>query len=129
MRTGNQTKVDRISFQGLSHIHFPVLEMKRFICLLPLFIHAVHGSALETVKYGADVSFPIHHADLQDGPLGDRNAIYQDFMKGCREFYGAKGDRCDSSEEDRLEMSLRQSQSMVVSRKPVQGIRERRDKV
>lgn len=35
-------------------------------------------------------------------------------MQGCREKWGAKGaKRCDANEEDRLEMSRRQPQSMV----------------
>jgi prolyl 4-hydroxylase len=66
-------------------------------------------------EYGADVSFPIHHLGLKDGPLGDRKAIYEDYMDGCRKFYGSKGDRCDVSEQERVQMSLRQAQSMVVS--------------
>lgn len=73
------------------------------------------GHAVDAAEYGADVSFPIHHLGLKDGPLGDRNAIYEDYMAGCRKFYGNKGDRCDMSEQERVEMSLRQAQSMVVS--------------
>ena len=73
------------------------------------------GHAVDVAEYGADVSFPIHHEGLKDGPLGDRKAIYEDFMSGCRKFYGDKGDRCDVGEKERVEMSLRQAQSMVVS--------------
>ena len=97
-------------------IHCRQIEMKVRIALCPLFLLSALGSAVETANYGADVSFPIHHAVLHDGPLGNRKAIYQEFMNGCREFYGVKGNRCDISEDDRLEMSLRQCQSMVVSR-------------
>jgi prolyl 4-hydroxylase len=70
----------------------------------------------ETAEYGADVSFPVHHhGELKDGPLGDRREMYENFMQGCRDFYGDKGDRCDLGERDRVEMSLRQAQSVVVS--------------
>jgi prolyl 4-hydroxylase len=34
-------------------------------------------------------------------------------MQGCRDKYGAKGHRCDQTEQDRIDMSLRQPQSMV----------------
>jgi prolyl 4-hydroxylase len=34
-------------------------------------------------------------------------------MDGCRKQYGTKGNRCDSVEEERLLMSVRQPQSMV----------------
>ena len=80
-----------------------------------LFLLLALGHAVDAAEYGADVSFPIHHLGLKDGPLGDRNAIYEDYMAGCRKFYGNKGDRCDMSEQERVEMSLRQAQSMVVS--------------
>jgi hypothetical protein len=68
-------------------------------------------------NYGVDCSFPIHSTDLQCGDLlGDRKAVYEEFMQGCREKWGEKGaKRCDSSDMDRLEMSRRQPQSMVVS--------------
>jgi prolyl 4-hydroxylase len=69
----------------------------------------------QDATYGVDCSFPIHNNELRCGNLlGDRQKIYNEFMQGCREFYGKKGKRCDSTEENRLEMSLRQPQSMVV---------------
>jgi len=34
-------------------------------------------------------------------------------MQGCRDHYGDKGYLCDSNEKDRIEMTLRQPQSMV----------------
>ena len=34
-------------------------------------------------------------------------------MQGCRDFYGERGSRCDQTESDRIEMTLRQPQSMV----------------
>ena len=81
-----------------------------------MFLLVGSGSAIQAAEYGADVSFPIHHLDFQDGPLGDRKAAYEEFMNGCREFYGKRGHLCDQTEVDRVEMSLRQAQSMVVSR-------------
>jgi hypothetical protein len=66
-------------------------------------------------SYGADVSFPIHYDSLKQGPLGNRIEFYEHYMNGCRKFYKEKSERCDSYEKDRLEMSLRQPQSMVVS--------------
>ena len=65
--------------------------------------------------YGVDCSFPIHSKELKCGDLlgTDRMKVYEEFMQGCRDFYGKKGNRCDSTEEDRIEMSLRQPQSMV----------------
>jgi prolyl 4-hydroxylase len=64
--------------------------------------------------YGVDCSWPITSTNFRCGDrLGDRKKVYEDFMNGCREHYGKKGDRCDTVEQDRLEMSLRQPQSMV----------------
>jgi len=70
--------------------------------------------AQESAEYGADVSFPIHHLTIQEGPLGNRNKIYDDFMEGCRKHNGKKAKICDIGELDRLAMSRRQPQSMVV---------------
>lgn len=46
-------------------------------------------------------------------PLGDRQAFYDDFLNGCIEAFGSKGQRCRSSEDGRVAMSLRQPQSMT----------------
>jgi hypothetical protein len=93
------------------------------------------------VEYGVDVSFPMQHAKVSDNyawlphnmdpvhtdvpskykdkvvqPLGDRQAIYDEFIGGCKETWGSKGARrCDSNEADRIAMTLRQPQSMQVS--------------
>jgi hypothetical protein len=70
----------------------------------------------QDATYGVDCSFPIHSKEFRCGNLlGDRKKVYDEYMEGCREFYGSKGKRCSPNEEDRLEMSLRQPQSMVVS--------------
>lgn len=72
----------------------------------------------EQADYGVDCSFPIHSKDLSCGNLlGDRKKVYDDFMEGCRKFYGKKGYLCDITENDRIEMSKRQPMSMVVSGK------------
>ena len=89
------------------------------------------------VEYGVDVSFPIHHEistnyawlphnvdpsiptpeeykDMPVNPLGNRKAAYDEFIEGCVAKFGARGNRCRETERDRLEMSLRQPQSMQV---------------
>ena len=66
----------------------------------------------EEEKFGVDRSFPMHYHAWN--PLTEeRKVIYENFMQGCRDFYGARGDRCDQTESDRIEMTLRQPQSMV----------------
>ena len=62
-----------------------------------------------------DASFPIQHGliEPEKNPLGDRAALYDEFITGCREYYGKKAHACDETERDRLAMSLRQPQSMV----------------
>jgi len=68
----------------------------------------------QEAAYGVDCSFPIHNKEFRCGDLlGDRKQVYDDFMAGCREAYGKKGVRCDSTENDRIEMSLRQPAGMV----------------
>jgi hypothetical protein len=64
--------------------------------------------------YGLDCSFPIHNLESSCGDLlGDRKTFYEDYVQGCREFYGKKGSRCDVTEAERLKMSKRQPKSMV----------------
>jgi hypothetical protein len=66
-------------------------------------------------SYGVDVSFPVHHISFaQDQPLGDRQKLYDDFMAGCRRHYSGNSQACDITEEDRVEMSVRQPASMQV---------------
>mmetsp|Transcript_18770 Transcript_18770/g.27819 ORF Transcript_18770/g.27819 Transcript_18770/m.27819 type:complete len:514 (-) Transcript_18770:428-1969(-) len=96
-----------------------------------------YDPAATDVEYGVDVSFPIHNARVSENypwlehntdlskpipkehhgrpiqPLGNRQQFYEDFMQGCREYYGKKGGACDATEQDRVLMSLRQPQSMV----------------
>lgn len=90
----------------------------------------------EPVEYGADVSWPMQHVevstnypwlehnvdpsvpvprkyeDMVPQPLGDRQTFYKDYMQGCLDKNGKKGKRCTQTEIDRIEMTLRQPQSM-----------------
>ncbi|KAL3895610.1 MAG: hypothetical protein SGARI_007398, partial [Bacillariaceae sp.] len=65
--------------------------------------------------FGLDCSWPIHSNSLNCGDLlGDRQAVYDEYMEGCRQKWGPNGaKRGDANEEDRIEMSRRQPQSMV----------------
>lgn len=74
----------------------------------------MHGT-IHAAEYGVDCSFPIHSTNFDCGDLlGDRKKFYEDYMAACRKYVGKKGSRCDDTEEDRLRMSQRQPQSMVV---------------
>jgi hypothetical protein len=92
------------------------------------------------VSYGVDVSFPIQHEKITNNyawlphnvdtskqtprayrdmvvqPLGDKQKFYDDFLQSCKDHFGAKGQRCVQNERDRIAMSLRQPQSMTVSK-------------
>jgi prolyl 4-hydroxylase len=48
-------------------------------------------------------------------PLGDRQKFHNDMMQGCVDKYATqnKGNRCWENERDRIQMGLRQPQSMV----------------
>lgn len=45
-------------------------------------------------------------------PLGDKDTWYKGYLQGCVDHYGDKGQRCVNNERERVEMSLRQPQSM-----------------
>lgn len=65
-------------------------------------------------KYGVDESWPMMHSSWK--PLSDeRRTTYENFMNGCRESYMNRPGLCDDNEQQRLDMTLRQPQSMVVS--------------
>lgn len=98
----------------------------------------VSGEEGETeVSYGVDISFPIHrgkvstnypwlphNVDPENNPtppeyegmpiqwLGNIQERYDKFMQGCRDHYGKRKGACDSTERDRVAMSLRQPHSM-----------------
>jgi len=107
----------------------------KFLCLIAM-VPALAAGADEPVEYGADVSFPMQHIDITTNypwlehnmdkskpvpreyqdmvlqPLGDKTTYYKDFLQGCVDHYGKKGGRCRQTEIDRIEMTLRQPQSM-----------------
>ena len=96
-----------------------------FSHLKVIFLFASFGVALSTSEvngtgggYGIDCSWPIHSKeDKCNGLLGDRKTVYEEYLDGCRKQWGTKGaKRCDANEEDRLDMTIRQAQSMVVSK-------------
>jgi prolyl 4-hydroxylase len=104
--------------------------------------HDYEYNKLHQKTYGLDVSFPQHHTKIstnydwlphndpkrsspnhpnyasppqeyKDMPLqilGNRQDFYDSFLEACRHH---DHDACDESEKDRLEMNLRQPQSMV----------------
>lgn len=115
---------------------------KRVLTFLTLALACLSSQAKEeadeAAEYGVDVSFPIQHnkvstnyawlphnlditeelpkefegEDVQH--LGNRQTFYNDFLKGCVDHFGNKGNRCTTTEKDRIEMALRQPQSMQV---------------
>mmetsp|Transcript_22391 Transcript_22391/g.32098 ORF Transcript_22391/g.32098 Transcript_22391/m.32098 type:complete len:170 (-) Transcript_22391:975-1484(-) len=91
---------------------FRVMILRAAITGFVVLLSSLWAEGVEEAEYGVDCSWPIHHADFRCGDLlGDRKQLYQDFMKGCRERYSDKPDRCNTTETARLEMSLRQPQS------------------
>jgi len=95
-------------------------------------------SAADSPSYGVDVSWPIHasrvstnypwllhNVDPANNPvppdyegtiiqnLGDRQSIYENYMQGCRDYYGDDEKVCDEQEGFRLEMNLKQTRAMV----------------
>lgn len=92
--------------------------MKRVngVNVVALVLLSLRGQVLGQAQYGVDCSFPMHSRVLRcprGVDLGDREAFYQEYMQGCRDYYGENGFLCDESEHDRLEMSLGQPQSLV----------------
>ena len=59
------------------------------------------------------IETPEEHIGQVVQPLGDRQSVYEEMINGCVNTYGKKGSRCWQNEFDRIEMSLRQPQSMV----------------
>ena len=57
---------------------------------------------------------PPEYEGMPIQPLGNREAFYRDMILGCIIHYGVEGGKkCIGNEEYRIEMSLRQPQSMV----------------
>jgi prolyl 4-hydroxylase len=61
---------------------------------------------------GSRVPPPPEYKDMPVQPLGNRQAFYDEMIQGCVKYYGNKGHRCLEYEADRVEMTLRQPQSM-----------------
>jgi prolyl 4-hydroxylase len=79
----------------------------------------MHHSKVSTnypwLPHNIDPSIPTpdEYKDMLINPLGDRQSVYDQFIESCRTAYpGRKGDRCVSTEADRIEMTRRQPQSM-----------------
>jgi hypothetical protein len=89
------------------------------------------------ISYGVDVSFPIQHSkvstnypwlphnvDPENNPtppeyegmplqvLGNRKQLYQNFIRGCEDYYPTEKESRRRTEADRVKMSLRQPTSM-----------------
>ena len=59
------------------------------------------------------VPTPPQFKDMALQRLGDRQYFYEHYMEGCRNHYAAHADYCDETEEDRIDMNVRQPQSMT----------------
>lgn len=65
--------------------------------------------------YGVDISWPIHHASVMtdQSELGDRQATYDKFMQGCKDYYPDRSPSpCIYTEQDRIKMNFDQPRSM-----------------
>jgi prolyl 4-hydroxylase len=90
--------------------------MRHLLRILLLLTLSASPSTATPVEYGADVSFPMHFAELPPRDpdiLGrdQRQQMYQDHLQGCFDYYNQE--RCMEVENDRIAMNLRQPQSMV----------------
>ena len=87
----------------------------RFSLTIFALLFLAHVKFVQSTEYGVDCSFPVHSKEWKcdDTKLGNRTKMYHDFMEGCRKTYGKQGFRCDITEDDRLQMSVRQPQSMI----------------
>ena len=78
----------------------------------------IHSNKVSTnypwLPHNVDPNIPVpeHYRGMPIQRLGDRQQFYDDFMEGCRAYYGLHGDSCDAVERDRIAMSVRQPQSM-----------------
>ena len=80
--------------------------------------------ATAQLTYGVDISFPQHHATIQSSSstsqpsspllvlLPGRQDFYDHFLETCRS-HNTKPEICDENEVDRIDMNIRQPQSMV----------------
>lgn len=89
--------------------------MDRFYALAALLLSAGLFRVVEagTQEYGVDCSFPIHNREYKCDHLGDKKKLYEDYMQGCRDYYGKKGEICDITENERMDMNQFQPHSMI----------------
>lgn len=109
--------------------------MTSFILITQILIIFFHVAKAQ--DYGVDVSFPMQHETVSSNfdhlphnqapaghptgyfhdeempiqPLGDRQKLYNQFLKGCVDAFNATS--CGHFEEHRIEVNLRQPASMV----------------
>ena len=108
---------------------------KQLTTLLLIFLVSISKGVEQESSYGVDVSFPMHTLELSNNypwlphnldpennpippeykdmpiqPLGNKREFYNNFMQGCRNYYGKQGSTCDDVEVDRVEMGLLQPQ-------------------
>jgi len=98
------------------------LTFDMYIVLIVLQSYPMHHDAVSTnypwLPHNLDASIPVpdEYKNMPIQPLGNVKARYDDYISGCVEFYNKhktpKGDRCIRNEEDRIEMTLRQPQSV-----------------
>jgi len=90
--------------------------LTRYFLLTGLLVSFAKAGDEPSEGYGLACSWPIHNIESSCGDLlGDRKAVHEEYIRGCGEKFGAKGVACCSQgDKDRLEMSRRQPQSMVV---------------
>lgn len=89
-------------------------------------------------SYGVDISFPMHAnrpstnypwlphnvnpeekstppelEGVSVQPLGDRASVYDEYIQGCRDYWGHQGSLCDDCERDRIAHNKKQPRCMV----------------
>jgi prolyl 4-hydroxylase len=76
--------------------------------------HAKVSNNYAWLPHNLDPTLPVpkQYKDMKVQPLGDRQKVYDDFIASCKAFYPKQAKRCELTESDRVEMSLRQPQSM-----------------
>ena len=55
---------------------------------------------------------PPEYIGMPIQPLGNRQKFYDDFLEGCKAYYGKYASACQSTEDSRIDMTLRQPESM-----------------
>ena len=123
------------------HRAFPNLGIVLTACLclshalnLDAFDEKERSSSL---GYGTDISFPMqrhlvstnypwlpHNVDPMNNPtpseyidmpiqvMGDRQKFYNEFLEGCKSYYGKYPEACQATEDARIDMALSQPESM-----------------